>query len=422
LATVLKGGTLIELEPAQVELGSLRIDEGRIVARGSSVEAQPGDEVLSLEGKIVIPGLVSAHHQLHASLLRGAPRAATGFAAETQLLRKIEQALELDDVEAAASTSAVEGLLSGVTTVFSVHSSPSHIQGSLSRVAHGLGVVGLRAVLGYQVSDRFGAVGREAALEECLDFSKRARGRFRGSVALCDLATASNDALEGIKALLQSSQALLQVTLAEDAAEEQSSNDHFQSTPLARLTAAGLLGEKAILAHLVHLSWDELMALMGTGAWLVHAARSNMANQAGAATAAKFGVHGCLGTAGMSLDVLAEAEAAWLKSRDAAQPIDVLRFLANGQRLASAAFGVPLGQLREGALADLVILDYRPPTPLDATNLGAHLLQGLSSRHVESVMVDGVWRLWARKVLAVKTDEVAAHCRESAKAVWSRVK
>jgi hypothetical protein len=38
------------------------------------------------------------------------------------------------------------------------------------------------------------------------------------------------------------------------------------------------------------------------------------------------------------------------------------------------------------------------------------------------VMVDGVWRLWARKVLAVKTDEVAAHCRESAKAVWSRVK
>ena len=46
----------------------------------------------------------------------------------------------------------------------------------------------------------------------------------------------------------------------------------------------------------------------------------------------------------------------------------------------------------------------------------------MSSRHVESVMVDGVWRLWSRKVLAVKVDELAAHSRESAKAVWERMK
>ncbi len=421
LATVLKGGTLIELEPATVEVASLRIDEGRIVARGPTVEEHPGDEVLSLDGKLVMPGLVSAHHYLHSTFLRGAPRAGEGFSAESELMRKLEDALDLDDTEAAAASSAVEGLLSGVTTVFNLHASPRHITGSLTRVAHGLGRVGLRAVLGYQVSDRLGALGREEGLEECLDYVKRARGRFRGAVAVTDLETISRDALDGVKGVLDAAQAFLQLAVAEDAAEERASKEKFDLSPVARLLEVGLVGERTILAQAVHLSWEDLGALLSTGAWLVHAARSNMATQTGSAAAGKFGVRSCLGTDVMSLDVLAEAQAAWLKARDAGQPIDALRFLANGHRLATAAFGVAVGPLREGAVADLAILDYRPPTVLDASTLAAHVIHGMSARHVESVMVDGLWRLWARKVLAVKVDEVAAAARDSARAVWSRI-
>jgi cytosine/adenosine deaminase-related metal-dependent hydrolase len=422
LATVLKAGTLVELEPASVEVGSLRIEQGHIVQRGPVVDEQPGDEVLYLDGKLVMPGLVSAHHYLHASLLRGLQREGEGFGAESRALHTLEGAMELDDVEAAAASGAVEGLLSGVTTVFNLHASPNHILGSLSRVAHGLGRVGLRAVLGYQVSDRLGAMGREEGLEECLDFAKRARGRFRGAVGVSDLELISKDALEGVKGVLDAAKAFFQLALAEDPAEERVSTAKFEKSPLARLHEFGLIGERTILAQGVHLSWEDLASLLSTGAWLVHAARSNMFTQTGSATAGKFGVRGCLGTDAMSLDVFAEAQAAWLKSRDSGQPIDILRFLANGHRLASAAFGAPLGPLQPGALADLMILDYRPPTPLDATTLAAHLIHGLSSRHVDSVMVDGVWRLWSRKVLAVKVDDLAGHARESAKAVWSRMK
>jgi cytosine/adenosine deaminase-related metal-dependent hydrolase len=421
LATVLKGGTLIELEPALVEVGALRIDEGRIVERGPTVEEQPGDEVLTLDGKLVMPGLVSAHHYLHSAFLRGAPRAGDGFAAESALMHQVEDALDLDDTEAAAASSAVEGLLSGVTTVFNLHSSPKHIGGSLSRVAHGLGQVGLRAVLGYQVSDRLGAMGREEGLEECFAYVKRARGRFRGAVAITDLETLSRDALDAVKSMLSGAQAFLQLAIAEDASEERASKEKFDLRPIERLLELGLVGERTILAQGVHLSWEDLSSLLATGAWMVHAARSNMATQTGTATAGKFGVRSCFGTDVMSLDVIAEAQAAWLKARDAGQPIDALRFLANGHRLATAAFGVPVGPLRAGAVADLAILDYRPPTILEASTLGAHMLHGLSARHVESVMVDGVWRLWSRKVLAVKTEEIASNAREAAKAVWSRI-
>jgi hypothetical protein len=68
-----------------------------------------------------------------------------------------------------------------------------------------------------------------------------------------------------------------------------------------------------------------------------------------------------------------------------------------------------------------VVLDYQPFTPLTADTLGAHLLMGLSSNQVESVMVDGVWRLLDRKVLGVDAREVAGNALEAARAVWGRM-
>jgi cytosine/adenosine deaminase-related metal-dependent hydrolase len=80
-----------------------------------------------------------------------------------------------------------------------------------------------------------------------------------------------------------------------------------------------------------------------------------------------------------------------------------------------------MGPLREDAVADLVVLDYQPPTPLTAETLAAHVLHGMASQHVESVMVDGMWRLWKRKPLSVDVVELARVSREAASAVWSRL-
>ena len=41
--------------------------------------------------------------------------------------------------------------------------------------------------------------------------------------------------------------------------------------------------------------------------------------------------------------VFAEAQAAGLRATDSGQPIDLLRFLTNGHRLGSEAFGVSVG-------------------------------------------------------------------------------
>lgn len=420
MTTLLKGATLIEIEPPSVERADLRIDKGKIVARGASLEPLPSDEVTELNGRLVMPGLVSAHHHLHAGLARGLPRGA-GFIEGLALLEQIEGALSLDDVQASAAVGGLEGLCAGTTTVFALHASPKVVPGSMGRLAHGLNDTGIRGVIAYEISDRAGVVSREEALEEVTGFISRARGRFRGAVGLAHLGHTSDEALAAVRAVATGSGALTLINVAEDPREESQSVERFGAAPLERLFAKELIGEKTVVSQAVHFSWPQLSELLMRGAWVVHAGRSNMNGQTGLATPSKFGVRACLGTDVMSLDTLAEAQVASLRTRDAGQPIDILRFIANGHRLASAAFGQTIGPLREEAVADLVVLDYQPPTPLTSESLSSHLLHGMASQHVESVMVDGMWRLWKRKPLSVDVAELARTSREAAAAVWARL-
>ncbi len=95
--------------------------------------------------------------------------------------------------------------------------------------------------------------------------------------------------------------------------------------------------------------------------------------------------------------------------------------LAGGHRLAAALFGLPFGKLDGGAPADLVVLDYVPPTPLHTDNLGGHLLFGVDRSHVSSVMVAGRWVVRDRRVTGVDSAAAFARARAAAPEVWRRM-
>jgi cytosine/adenosine deaminase-related metal-dependent hydrolase len=118
-----------------------------------------------------------------------------------------------------------------------------------------------------------------------------------------------------------------------------------------------------------------------------------------------------------------EARFAFFKARDGGAglgPDDWLKVLANNQRLASAYFAVELGRLDEGAAADLVVLDYDPPTPLTGENLAWHFAFGLSSAFVRSVMVDG--RFIIRDRMSPLDDEaLPERIRAASVKLWKRL-
>ena len=73
------------------------------------------------------------------------------------------------------------------------------------------------------------------------------------------------------------------------------------------------------------------------------------------------------------------------------------------------------------APADLVVLDYRPPTPLTADNLAGHLLFGLDRSHVRSTMVAGRFVLRDRRLTSVDEPAVLARARAAAERLWEKM-
>lgn len=425
MGTVLKGGTVIELEPATVERVDLRVEGGLIAGRAPMLAPQEGDEVVELNGKIVMPGLVCAHGHLYSALACGMPPVNPPPESFMQILERIwwrlDRALTLDSVHVSATTGAMDALFCGTTTIIDHHASPAAIEGSLTRIARGMNEVGLRGILCYEVTDRNGPEGRDAGLMENAAFIRKAQGRFRGMVGAHASFTLGHESLQMLRQMVESTGAPLHVHLGEDPADGKISFERFGDGPATRLLDHGLLSAGTVVAHAVHLSWPELSQVIATGAWLVHNPRSNMNNQVGYAPAGKFGSRATLGTDGIGADMFAEAQLAHFRASEAGLGVDLLKMLANGHRLVSKAFGMEVGPMREGAAADLLVLDYHSPTPLIPENLAGHFIYGFGARHVESVMVDGIWRLWARRPLSVNPDVVNEQSRQTARELWARM-
>ncbi len=71
-------------------------------------------------------------------------------------------------------------------------------------------------------------------------------------------------------------------------------------------------------------------------------------------------------------------------------------------------------------MADLAVLDYRPPTPLVAENVAGHLVFGISSADVETVIVNGRVVMEGRR-FPFDTEPVLRQTREAARKLWANM-
>jgi cytosine/adenosine deaminase-related metal-dependent hydrolase len=64
---LLKNADVLTLYPPVVERVDLRINAGVITARSAGLQPQNGEEVINLQGRIIMPGMVSAHTHLYST-------------------------------------------------------------------------------------------------------------------------------------------------------------------------------------------------------------------------------------------------------------------------------------------------------------------------------------------------------------------
>jgi cytosine/adenosine deaminase-related metal-dependent hydrolase len=92
----------------------------------------------------------------------------------------------------------------------------------------------------------------------------------------------------------------------------------------------------------------------------------------------------------------------------------------NNAALVNTFYDAAVGVLAEGAMADIIFVDYHPNTTLTAGNLPWHILFGFNESMVTSTIVAGKVLMQDRKLLTLDEAEIAAKAREQAPAVWER--
>jgi cytosine/adenosine deaminase-related metal-dependent hydrolase len=215
----------------------------------------------------------------------------------------------------------------------------------------------------------------------------------------------------------------IHIHVAEDGYDPSYARHISGTSVLRRLDRHGLLGPRAILAHGVHLDRDDVELLNERDAFLVHNPRSNMNNAVGYATRLGSVRNAALGTDGIGGDMIAEAQVAHWKARDAGRSTtadETARLLCRGNEVAARVFGEPFGRIEPGSVADFVVLDYDAPTPLSEANASGHLVFGLSSRHVRDAVVGGR-EIYRDRRFPMDVTEVYERAREQARRLWERV-
>lgn len=423
---LLRGGTLVDLDPLRVERADLRLEAGKIVDRRPGLSPHLGETLVELRGRLVLPGLVIGHTHLYSTLARGMPAPAEPPRDFPEILEKVwwrlDRALDPETIRLSALVGAIEAVRAGATTIVDHHASPSAIEGSLDIIAEACQDVGVRCVLCYETTDRNGPGGRARGLAENRRFLARGANPWRAGLVGAHASFTLDDAtLEALAGLAAESGAGVHIHLAEDPCDDADARRRGAASALERLDRAGLVNERAVLAHGTHLGPEAHALVRERRAWLVHNPRSNMNNAVGYARIALVGPRAALGTDGISGDVLAEARAAFLKARDARAGVgfDRILSLVNGSAaLAGEQLGVTLGRLAPGAAADIVILDYSAPTPVDSDSIAGHLLFGIEARHVASVIVGGKIIVERRGIPRLDLEKIYAEARAAALRLW----
>ncbi|HMY71495.1 MAG TPA: amidohydrolase family protein, partial [Blastocatellia bacterium] len=315
--------------PNQIlEKHALYLAGDRIVELGPSAELEakhPQAEKFDARGQLVMPGNICAHTHFYGAFARGMaiPGAAPKDFPEIldRLWWRLDKALTLEDVRYSALVCLIDAIKHGTTTLIDHHASPNAIDGSLDVVAEAVTQAGLRACLCYEVTDRDGAEKAQAGIKENLRFINSVRSTQNSTLSatfgLHASLTLSDATLEACRNVWSSG---FHIHAAEHESDQYDSLQKSGLRVIDRLHKFGILGNRSIVAHAVHIDAREAALLAETGTWVTHQPRSNMNNAVGTAdveSLLRLGVKVALGNDGFSNAMWDEWKAAYLSHKAA---------------------------------------------------------------------------------------------------------
>lgn len=420
--------------------GGVLTDGGRIVKVGdyeTLCREYPQAERLDAKGQLIMPALVNVHEHIYSAMARGLGIKGYNPKGFLDILEgqwwTIDRNLTMEQIKYSAMETILAGIKNGVTTIFDHHASFGQIKGSLFTIAEAAKELGMRACLCYEISDRGGKEKARESVMENAEFIRYAlkddTDMIAGMMGMHAQFTISDETME-LAAANKPEEAGYHIHVAEGIEDLHDCLKKYGKRIVDRLMDWGILGEKTLLGHCIYINSHEMDLVKDTDTMVVHNPESNMGNACGCPPAlelVKRGIVTGLGTDGYTHDMtesfkvtnvlhkhhLCDANAAWGE-------VPKMLFEHNAA-IAGRYFSAPLGVLKPGAAADVIVVDYDPPTRLDENNCNGHILFGMTGRDVITTIGNGKVLMKDREIKVADTKEVMAKCRESSAKLWKSI-
>lgn len=364
--------------------------------------AHPGLRCIDAAGKLLMPGLIDTHCHAGMTLQRCYADDLSLMSWLNDYIWPFEARQSAGDVMLGTELGVAELLLGGVTSFVDMY---WHEDRNVEVVRR----MGIRAMLGVSYFD----TNVEEAMRTLPAAMEAARGCDRIRIAAAPHApyTVSPENYVRGKRFCDEHGLHFMTHAAETAEETRIVRERYGKSPVAHLDALGVLDDRTIAAHCVHVSDEDIATLVRRGVAVSHNPQSNMKLASGTAPVERMRREGALVTiatdgpcSNNDLDMWEEMRTAALLQKSAtgdpcAMPAEeVLRMVTvNGAR--ALGWGDELGVIREGALADVILIDLQKPHFQPVHRLAADLVYCGKAADVETVVVDGEIVVENRRVL-----------------------
>ncbi|MEG2501232.1 MAG: putative aminohydrolase SsnA, partial [Oscillospiraceae bacterium] len=304
------------------------------------------------------------------------------------------------------------------------------VPGSLFAIADVAKELGMRSCLCYEVSDRDGEQKCDEAIQENADFARFAKKENNDMVKAMfgghALFTMSDKTFEKLVAA-NDTHTGYHIHVSEGMNDVYDSLQNYGCRPVNRLLNHGILGEKTLLGHCIHVNTAEMELIKNTGTMVVNNPESNMGNAVGCSPILQLIKQGILvgmGTDAYTHDMLESLKVALIIQRHNAcapnvgwcEVTDML--FHNNAKIANKYFEKPLGVLKKGAAADVIVMEYKPFTPFSDENIDGHMLFGMEGKNCTTTMINGRLLYHDRKFVDLDEDKINAWTMGEAKKLW----
>ena len=429
------GGLVVTMDDEWTVIpdGALAVHDGEIRDVGPSdaltARYQPS-QVIDAGGHAVMPGLVNCHTHAPMTLFRGL---ADDLPLETWLHDHIwpaeSWAVKPEMVYWGACLAAAE-MIRGGTTLFT---DMYFFEDDIGRAAK---AAGIRAVLGEALVD-FPSPNSKTpadglAYTETLLQKWQNDSLVRVSVQPHAPYSASADLLTRSKELADRYGVFYLTHTAETAGEVAEMTARNGMTPAAYLDDLGVLDDKTVFAHGVHLNAADIELLAARGTAVVHCPQSNLKLASGTAPVPallKAGVRVGLGTDGAAsnndLNLWGEMNSAALLHKlvngdpTVADARTIVRMATRGGA-DLLGLGDMLGSLESGKRADMIFINLDQPHLVPLYDIYSHLVYAVQPSDVDTVIIDGRVVLKQRRLLTMDETELLAQARAMAAEIGPR--